>query len=59
MKPHPMLQGPPAFTEASILDDLQRAAEVGVDRVDWDLNIVDTPILDQLDAFRRLAKLLW
>jgi probable F420-dependent oxidoreductase len=59
MKPHPLLQGPPAFTEASIIDDLQRAAEVGVDRVDWDLNIVDTPILDQLDAFRGLAKLLW
>jgi hypothetical protein len=54
-----MLQGPPAFTEDSILDDLQRAAGVGVDRVDWDLNIVDTPIPVRLDALRRPASLLW
>jgi len=59
MKPHPMLQGPPAFTEETILDDLQRAAAEGADRVDWDLNIVDTPIPDQLTAYRRLAKHLW
>jgi hypothetical protein len=59
MKPHPMLRGPPTFTEDSILDDLQRAADVCVDRVDWDLTIVDTPIPGQLDAFRRPASLLW
>jgi probable F420-dependent oxidoreductase len=59
MKPHPMLQGPPTFTEDSILDDLQRAAAEGVDRVDWDLNIVETPIPDQLAAYKTLAGRLW
>lgn len=59
MKPHPMLQGPPSFTQDSILDDLARAAAEGVHRVDWDLNIVDTPIPDQLAAFQQLADRLW
>jgi probable F420-dependent oxidoreductase len=55
----PMLAGPPSFTEATILDDLRHAAAEGIDRVDWDLNIVDTPIPDQLTAFRALAGKLW
>jgi alkanesulfonate monooxygenase SsuD/methylene tetrahydromethanopterin reductase-like flavin-dependent oxidoreductase (luciferase family) len=55
MKPHPMLQGPASFTQDSIVDDLQRAAEIGVHRVDWDLNIVGTPIADQVTAFKALA----
>jgi hypothetical protein len=59
MKPHPMLQGPPSFTQDSILDDLARAAAEGVHRVDWDLNIVETPIPDQLTAFDKLAARLW
>jgi probable F420-dependent oxidoreductase len=56
MLPHP--QQPEAattFTEPAILDDLQHAADVGVHRVDWDLNIVGLSIPDQLDAFRTLA----
>ena len=54
-----MLQGPLTFTPASILDDLQLAAESGITRVDWDLNIVETPIADQLAAFKALAGRLW
>ncbi|MFC5267770.1 TIGR03619 family F420-dependent LLM class oxidoreductase [Kribbella qitaiheensis] len=59
MKPHPMLEGPPAFTQDSILDDLQRAAAEGITRVDWDLNIIDTPIPEQLTAFQKLAERVW
>jgi hypothetical protein len=56
MLPHP--QQPEAtttFTEPTILDDLQHAADVGVHRVDWDLNIVGMSIPDHIDAFRTLA----
>jgi probable F420-dependent oxidoreductase len=59
MEPHPMLQGPPGFTPEAIVDDLQRAAEAGITRVDWDLNIVGTPVADQLAAFKALAGRLW
>ena len=59
LKPHPMLNGPLTFTPAAVLDDLQLAAESGISRVDWDLNIVETPIADQLAAFKALAGRLW
>jgi hypothetical protein len=55
MKPHPMLQGPAGFTPDTILDDLQRAAAEGITRVDWDLNLVNTPIPDQVAALKALA----
>lgn len=55
MKPHPMLQGPVGFTPETILDDLPRAAAEGITRVDWDLNLVNTPIPDQVAALKSLA----
>ncbi|WP_328999919.1 TIGR03619 family F420-dependent LLM class oxidoreductase [Kribbella sp. NBC_00709] len=55
MKPHPMLQGPVGFTPDTILDDLRRAADEGVTRVDWDLNIIGIPIPDQVAALKALA----
>lgn len=59
LKPHPMLSGPITFTSESILDDLQRAADEGVTRVDWDLNIAETPLAEQLAAYKSLAGRLW
>jgi probable F420-dependent oxidoreductase len=56
MLPHPQQpEAPTTFTEPAMLEDLRRAADVGVHRVDWDLNIVGMSIPDQLDAFRTLA----
>jgi hypothetical protein len=55
MKPHPMQQGPAGFTPETILDDLQRAAAEGITRVDWDLNLVNTPIPDQVTTLKALA----
>ena len=43
------------FTLDTILDDLQQAAGEGVTRVDWDLNLVGTPIPDQIAALKALA----
>jgi hypothetical protein len=56
MLPHPQQpEAPTTFTAPAILDDLRRAADVGVHRVNWDLNIVGMSITDQLDAFRTIA----
>ncbi|RZT17015.1 putative F420-dependent oxidoreductase [Kribbella sp. VKM Ac-2569] len=59
MQPHPMLEGPVGFTPATIVDDLRHAADEGVTRVDWDLNIIGTPIAEQLAALERLAGRLY
>ncbi|TDW22237.1 TIGR03619 family F420-dependent LLM class oxidoreductase [Kribbella kalugense] len=59
MKPHPMQQDPVGFTPAMILDDLEHAADEGITRVDWDLNLVGTPIPDQIAALKTLAGRLW
>jgi hypothetical protein len=59
MRPHPMLEGPVGFVPGTIVDDLRHAADEGITRVDWDLNIVDTPIPEQVAAFKALARRLW
>jgi hypothetical protein len=48
MRPHPMLEAPVGFTAATIVDDLRHA-------VDWDLNIIGTPIAEQVTALESLA----
>jgi alkanesulfonate monooxygenase SsuD/methylene tetrahydromethanopterin reductase-like flavin-dependent oxidoreductase (luciferase family) len=59
MKPHPMLPDPEGFTPGTILDDLRRAAGEGITRVDWDLNLAETPIPAQVAALKALAGRLW
>jgi probable F420-dependent oxidoreductase len=46
---------PTAWTEPSVLDDLARVKAEGIDQVIWDLNIVATPIADQIRALETLA----
>ncbi|MCC7369439.1 MAG: TIGR03619 family F420-dependent LLM class oxidoreductase [Chloroflexi bacterium] len=46
---------PTAWTEPSVVDDLQRAAEAGVAEVIWDLNIVGRHPDAQIAAFEALA----
>ncbi|HEY9338987.1 MAG TPA: TIGR03619 family F420-dependent LLM class oxidoreductase [Kribbella sp.] len=58
MRPHPMLEGPPGFTPETILDDLRRSADEGISRVDWDLNLVGTPITEQVAVLTTLARRL-
>jgi alkanesulfonate monooxygenase SsuD/methylene tetrahydromethanopterin reductase-like flavin-dependent oxidoreductase (luciferase family) len=49
---------PTAWTPPHVLDDLARAHAAGVDEVIWDLNIVGTPIPEQLAELERLAAAL-
>jgi probable F420-dependent oxidoreductase len=47
---------PPAtWTEPEIVDDLERAREVGIDEFVWDLNIVGYEPARQVDALQTLA----
>jgi probable F420-dependent oxidoreductase len=49
---------PTTWTEPQILDDLERAREIGIDEFVWDLNIVGYEPARQVDAFRALASRL-
>jgi hypothetical protein len=46
------------WTEPQILEDLERAREIGIDEFVWDLNIVGYEPARQVDAFRVLASRL-
>jgi hypothetical protein len=46
------------WTEPQILEDLERAREIGIDVFVWDLNIVGYEPARQVDAFRALASRL-
>lgn len=49
---------PTTWTEPSIVDDLARAHEEGIDEFIWDLNIVGYPPERQVEAFEALAEQL-
>jgi probable F420-dependent oxidoreductase len=49
---------PTTWTELQILEDLERAREIGIDEFVWDLNIVGYEPERQVDAFRALASRL-
>jgi hypothetical protein len=46
---------PTTWTEPQIVDDLERAREVGVDEFVWDLNIVGYEPARQVEALQALA----
>lgn len=49
---------PTTWTEPQILEDLERARDIGVDEFVWDLNIVGYEPARQVDAFHALASRL-
>ena len=56
---HDVEQADVRVNAAIVARHFQRAADEGITRVDWDLNLAETPLPEQLAAYKSLAGRLW